>query len=105
MGRESIELGRVGVVGPERGPRELDDHALHPHAEAERRDAPLSAETRRFHLSFDPAIPESAGHHDAVETHERLDVIRALEMLAVDPLQLHVAPRSPGRVLDRLGDG
>src|SRR5919198_2293638 len=105
MGGERVELGGVRVVRSQRGARELDDHALHAHAEAERGHAPLPAEARRLHLSLDAAVAEPARDDDAVEPDERLDVIRTLESLAVDPLETHVTPGGPARVAYRLRDG
>src|SRR2546423_8386630 len=77
MRSEGVEFGRVRVVRPEGGARELDDHALHSHAQTERRDATLAAEARRLHLALDPAVPEAAWNDDPVEADERLDVVGA----------------------------
>src|SRR5205823_13815677 len=104
MRRERVELGRVGVIRTESRARELDDHALHAHAEAERRHTALAAEAGRLHFPLDAPVAEAARNDDAVEADERFDVIGALEMLAIDPLQLHVAPGRPRGVADRLGD-
>ena len=98
MWREGVELGRVRVIRAEGGARELDHHALHSHAETERRDASLAAETGRLHLALDAAVSEAAWNDDAIESDERFHVVRAFEMLAVDPLQLHIAAGRPGRV-------
>ena len=104
MRRERVEFGGVRVLRAERRARELDDHALHAHAEAQRGEAALATEAGRLHLALDPAVPEAARHHEAVEADERLDVVRALEALAVDPFESHVTARGPGCVADRLRD-
>ena len=85
MRRERVELGRVGVIRTESRARELDDHALHAHAEAERRHTALAAEAGRLHFALDAPVSEAARNDDAVEADERFDVIGALEMLAIDP--------------------
>src|SRR5438128_3248854 len=82
----------------------LDGHALHALADAERWDPPLPAEPRRLYLALDAAVAEASRHDDAIEADERLDVVRAFEVLAVGPLQPNVASCGPRRVLDRLGD-
>ena len=105
MRRERVEFGRVGVLRPEGRARELDDHALHTHAESQRGHAPLPAETRRFDLPLDAAIAEPARDDQAIQTKQWLHVVRPLEVLAVDPLQPHVAAGGPGRVANGLGDG
>src|SRR5438067_9086465 len=104
MRRERVELGRVRVVGPEGRARELDDHALHAHAEAKRRDLLPAAVAGGLDLAFDAAVSEPAGDHDAVESGERLGVATVLELLAVDPADPHVAPRGPARVPDGFRD-
>src|SRR5712691_8592084 len=68
--REGVELGRVRVVRAESGARELDDHALHSHAEAECGDAPFAPETRRLHFALDATVSEAAWDDDAVEPDE-----------------------------------
>src|ERR1700682_5129801 len=77
--REGVELGRIRVVGSEGSARELDDHALHAHAEPERGHLALAAEADRLHLALDAAVAEAARHHDAVEADERLAVAGALQ--------------------------
>src|SRR5204862_4609603 len=52
---------------------------------------------------FDASVPEAARHDQPVQADEGLDVAVALEALAIDPGDLHVAARRPGGVLDRLG--
>src|SRR6266850_1028283 len=104
MRRERVELGRVRILGPEGRARELDDHALHAHAEAERRNFALAAEADGLHFALDAAVAEATGYDDPVEADQRLDVAVALELLAVDPDQLDVAARGPRGVLYRLGD-
>src|SRR5205814_725004 len=79
--------------------------ALHAHAQAERGDPLLAAVPRRLHLALDAAVAEATGDHDAVQAGQRLGVAAVLQLLAVDPADLHVAPRRPARVADRLGDG
>src|SRR6266542_7120157 len=95
VGCERVELGRVRAIGPERGARELDDHALHAHAEAEGWHPTLPAEADGLHLPLDTPVAKAARNDDAVEADERLDVAVALELLAVDPDQLHVAAGGP----------
>src|SRR2546428_49130 len=102
--RARFELGGELRAEVEGVIRELDDHALHAHAETERRHLALAAEAHGLHLALDAAVAEAARHDDAVEADERLDVTVALELLAVDPDQLHVAAGGPGRVLHGLGD-
>ena len=102
--RERVELRGVGVVRSERGTSELYDHALHAHAQAERGNTPLPAESGRLHLALDPAVTEAAGDDEPVEAHQRLDIVGALQSLAIDPLELDVAARCPRRVAHRLGD-
>src|SRR5688500_11610657 len=102
--RERVELGRVRVVGPEGLPRELDDHALHAHAEPERGDPLLASEADRLHLALDAAVAEAARHDDSVEADERLDVAIALELLAVDPAKTRRRALGPRGVPDGLDD-
>src|SRR5512132_514368 len=104
MWRERVELGRVRVLGPEGRPRQFNDHALHAHTEPERRHLALAAETNCLHLALDTPVAEAARYDDAVEADEWLDVAVALELLAVDPDQLHVAAGRPRRMLHGLGD-
>src|SRR5438309_4293043 len=79
MRRERIELSRVRVIRAEGRARELDDHALHPHAETERRHTPLAAKARGLDLALDAAVAEAARDDDAVEPDERFDVVGPLE--------------------------
>src|SRR5437879_11817362 len=81
MRSKGVELCRIRVVGPEGRARELDDHALHAHAETERRHLALAAEAHGLHLALDAAVTESARHDDPLEADERLDATVALELL------------------------
>src|SRR5947209_603489 len=104
MGREGVELRGVRVVRAEGGTRKLDDHTLHAHAEPECGNAALAAEAGRLDLPLDAAVAKAAGDDDAIEPDERLDVIGPLEVLAVDPLHLHVAACRPRGMAHGLGD-
>src|SRR5688572_16765566 len=59
MGRERVEFCRVGVLGPECGARELDDHALHAHTEAQRWHLALATKADGLHPAFDAAVAEA----------------------------------------------
>src|SRR3989454_3630698 len=79
VARRGVELRRVGVREAGDMPRELDDGALHPQADAEVRHASLPGVTDGLDLPFDAAVPETAGHEDAVEPRHV-----ALEPLPLD---------------------
>src|SRR5437879_5294669 len=76
---ECIEFRRVRVVRAEGRARELDDHALHPHAETERWHTALATKPCRLDLALDAAVAKAARDDDPVESDERFDVVGALE--------------------------
>src|SRR5207248_9859868 len=69
------------------------------------RHLPFASVAHGLHLALDAAVAEATGHDEPIETDERLDVAVALEALAVDPRDLHVAAGGPRRVLHRLRHG
>ena len=67
---EHVELGRVGVAGPDDLAGELDDRALEAQAQAEVRDAVLAREVGGEDLALDAAMAEAARDEDAGDAIE-----------------------------------
>ena len=73
-------------------PRRLDAGHLHAEADAEERHLALAGELGREDLAFRAALAEAAGHQDAVHLLEPGRRILLLEDLAVEPVELDLAP-------------
>ena len=101
---EHVELGRVGVAGPDDLAGELDDRALEPEAQAEVRDAVLAGEVGGEDLALDAAVAEAARDEDAGDAVESVVEVLVGERLRIDPADLGVDLVRPGRVAERLGD-
>src|SRR4051794_29541966 len=76
-----VEFRRVGAVEAPEIARDLDDHALKPEAQTQRRNAVLAGVANRAELALDAPDPEAARHEDAVHPVERAG--RARGVLAV----------------------
>src|SRR5919201_1095539 len=70
MRRVRIELRGIRAGEPAHVPRVLDHRALQTETDAEERHALLAGVSHRLDLAFDAAIPESAGHENAVDVAE-----------------------------------
>src|SRR5579871_1644467 len=64
--RRRTELGRIGVLDADEIARSLDHGHLHAEADAEIRHVALPGELRRPDLALRAALPEAAGHQDAI---------------------------------------
>src|SRR5262245_32324144 len=68
VARRGIELRGVRAGQPGDVTGELDDRALHAEADPEVRNALLPRIANGLDLPFDPAITETAGHQDAIQS-------------------------------------
>src|SRR5262245_43212323 len=84
VARRGIELRGVRAGQPGDVTGELDDRALHAEADPEVRNALLPRIANGLDLPFDPAIAETAGHQDAIQSLQM-----PLESLPLDPLCVH----------------
>src|SRR2546428_7630092 len=105
MRGERVELGRIDVIGAEGRARELDDHALHAHTEAEARDGVLAGIADGPDLALDSPVSEATRDDDAGQADERLEVLVSIEALRVDPVDAHIEAERPACLLQRLGYG
>ena len=104
MGGARLELRGVGARETADVARVFDHRALHPQADPEVRDAPLSRELDRLDLALDASIAEAAGHEDAVDVAEvGLDAV-PLHVLGVHPADVHARLVGDPAVGDRLDE-
>ena len=74
MGRLRRELAGVRLLAAQCGSSGLDDHHLHPQAEAQVGDALSAGQPRSLDLSLEPSLAEAAGHDDAVHASQRTQI-------------------------------
>src|SRR2546428_6782240 len=102
MRGERVELGRIDVIGAEGRARELDDHALHTHTEAEARDGVLAGIADVPDLALDSPVSEATRDDDPGQTDERLDFLVSLQPLEVAPVDPHIQSGAPACAAQRL---
>src|SRR3546814_347774 len=73
-------------------------------ADAQVRDVVLARVLRGQHLALEAAVAEAAGHQDAVQPFEHLRRAVALDVLRLEPLQVHAGALADAAVLERLAD-
>ena len=100
--RVGVELGGVGAQQPELVAAELDHHHLEAQAQAQARDVVLTRVRRRGDLALDAPRAEPAGDHHAVEVPQPSRSQQPLDLLGVDPLNVHLHPVVGGRMAQRL---
>src|SRR5205823_13697788 len=61
---------------------------LHAEAQTQVRDAVVARVARRDHLALDPAVSETARHHDAGHPHERR-CVAGVQLLGRHPPDVH----------------
>ena len=96
---EHVELGRVGVAGPDDLAREFDDGALQAEAQAEVRDAVFAGEVGGQDLALDAAVAEAARDEDAGDALESVVQVLVGQRLRIDPADLGVDLVRPRRAM------
>ena len=106
MLRLGIELRTVRVRHAADVARKLDDGALHAEAEAEERELVLARVLDGLDLALDAAVAEAARHEHALAADEDLVEIRllVLDLLRVDPVDLHLRVICDAAMVQRLRD-
>ena len=104
MGRLAVELGRVGTGQPAHIPGQFDHHDVQPEAQPQARDLVLTGVSGGRDLALDPPPSEPARDHHAVEIVQPSLGQQALDLLGLDPLDLHVGGVVIATVLEGLDD-
>ena len=99
-----VVLGAVGVDQARHVAGIVNDGRLHAVADAEVRHLVLAREARGQHLAFEAAVAEAARHQDAVHALQQGHV-GALQVLGLDPLQVHPRALAQPAVLEGLAHG
>ena len=96
--RVGIELGAVGFVTVQHEAGELDAHHLHAQAQAQVRDPVFPGEAGCQDLPLHPPVAEPARHDNAVHVLQHLGIPVALQVLRIDPHDLHLPFHRDGGV-------
>ena len=99
-----VHLGRVGIGEPEHVAAELDGHRVQAEAQPEARHAFLAGVAGGGDLALEAAGAEPAGDHHPVEVGEPPGGEQTLDLLGLDPVDLHRRAVVEGGVLERLDD-
>ena len=99
-----IELGGVCALKARHVPRELHGGHLHAEADAEEGDAVLPGVLDGPDHAAGPAHAEAAGHQDPVAVLEEGGGILVLQVLGLDPLQVHVRLQPVARMVQGLDE-
>ena len=102
MRRLRIHLGRVRAVETEHVARVLGDDDVHPEAEAEVRDAPLTRDPAGENLALPAPRAEPAWNDDPVDLLQERGRLVVRHVLRVDPAHPYTASVVRARVLERL---
>ena len=86
-----VHLGAVGVSQTQHVAGELDDHALHTQANAERGHIVLAAPTQGDKLALNASLPKSWSDHNAIVVGEQFIDVAVVDVLTVDVVQLEAA--------------
>lgn len=81
------------------------DRRLQSQADAQKRHVVLAGVAGRGDLALEGAGAEAAGHEDAVHAAEHRISVLVGELLAVDEVHVHMAPRRDAGGHERLVDG
>ncbi len=104
-GRRVGEFGGSGAVQAARVAGKRADGRLQPQADAQKRHVVLAGVAGRGDLALEGAGAEAAGHEDAVHAAEHRISVLVGELLAVDEVHVHMAPRRDAGGHECLVDG
>ena len=100
-----VELGGIRVGEAHDVSSELDGHRVQSETEPETGQTALAGVPGRLDLALEPAGAESTGNHQAIELRETILGEEPLDVLSLDPVDLHARAVVEARVLERLDDG
>ncbi len=90
MRRFGIEFRRVGILPSANIPCKLDDRALHPQADAEKRQIVLTGITHRLQFAVDAPIAETRRDENARHVLKQLVGVLLIDLVGEDVLEIHL---------------